>query len=47
MALSVSHSSPYTLLTRFMSWIDSKFTYVHNGILVITQSCIGISGQHF
>ena len=26
-------------------WIDSMFTFVHKGVLVITQGCIGVSEQ--
>ena len=27
------------------SWIDSKFTFMHKGVLVITQGCIWVSEQ--
>ena len=31
--------------TVYEGWIDSKFTLMHKGILVIMQSCIGDSEQ--
>ena len=35
----------YTLLAQIMRVIDSRFTFVHKGILIITQGCIGVSEQ--
>ena len=43
-------NGPYSELIYFVgmdyeSWIGSKFTFVHKGVLVITQGCIGLSEQ--
>ena len=39
--------SSYTLLacTNYDDLIDSRFTFVHKGILVIMHDCIGVSEQ--
>ena len=31
--------------TVYKGWIDSKFTLLHKGVLVIIQGCIGDSEQ--
>ena len=31
----------------YESWIDYKFTFMHKGVLVIMQSCIGDNEQGF
>ena len=33
----------YLVGMGYKGWIGSKFTFVHKGVLVITQGCIGIS----
>ena len=43
-------NSPYFELiyhddTIYEGWIDSRFTLMHKGILVITQGCTGDSKQ--
>ena len=43
-------SSPYCELIYhdskiYKGWIDSKFTLLHKGVLVIIQGCIGDSEQ--
>ena len=35
----------YLVGMGYEGWIDSKFTSVHKGILIITQGCIGVSEQ--
>ena len=35
----------YLVGIDYEGWSDSKFTFVHKGILVITQGCIGVSEQ--
>ena len=35
----------YLVGMGFEGRIDSTFTFVHKGILVITQGCIGVSEQ--
>ena len=29
--------------TFYKGWIDSRFTFVHEGILIITQGCTRVS----
>ena len=48
----VGPNGPYSELIYFVgmdyeSWIGSKFTFVHKGILVIMQGYIGVSEQGF
>ena len=43
-------SGPYSKLIYhdskiYKGWIDSKFTFLHKGVLVIMQGCIGDSEQ--
>ena len=35
----------YLVGTSYEDWIDSRFTFVHEDVLVITQNCIGVSEQ--
>ena len=35
----------YLAGTDYKSWIDSRFTFVHKGVLVIKQGCIRVSEQ--
>ena len=35
----------YLVGMGYDGWISSRFTFVHKGILVITQGCIGVSVQ--
>ena len=46
MGLSGSHSKLiYLVDISYKGHIGSKFTFVHKGVLVITQGCIGVSKQ--
>ena len=35
----------YLVGMGYEGWIDSTFTFVHKGVLVITQGCIEVSEQ--
>ena len=35
----------YLVGMGYEGWIGFKFTFVHKGILIITQGCIGVSEQ--
>ena len=35
----------YLVGMGYEGWIDSMFTFVHKGVLVITQGCIRVSEQ--
>ena len=35
----------YLVRMSYKGQIDSMFTFVHKGVLVITQYCIGVSEQ--
>ena len=35
----------YLLGMGFEGWIDYRFTFVRNCVLIITQGCIGVSEQ--
>ena len=48
--IPTSHSGPHSMLiylvdTDYESEIGFRFTFVHKGVLVITQDCIGVSEQ--
>ena len=46
MGLSGPHSQLiYLVGMGYEGWIGSNYTFVHKGILVITQGCIGVSEQ--
>ena len=46
MSLSISRSKLiYLVGTDYDGHIGSRFTFVHNDVLVIMQGCIGISEQ--
>ena len=33
----------YLISMGYEGWISSKFTFVHKGVLIIMQGCIGVS----
>ena len=35
----------YLVGMDYEGWISSRFTFVHKGVLVIMQNCIGLSEQ--
>ena len=46
MGLNGPHSKLiYLIVMDYEGWIGYKFTFVHKGILVITQGCIRVSEQ--